>query len=142
MKNSEYNGLIKNTRKNQQKYFNPIPVVIGLVYKNDKVLVVKNDKKLKYWQLVAGFVNAGESAEQAIIREVFEETGLDVKIQNIIGTFPYKDKIIQLVIAFKLKYQSGKLKPQDDIVEARWVNINEKVTFKKDSLSEYIYSLK
>lgn len=131
--------LIENTRKNQEKYNNPIPVVMGLIHKNDKIVVVKNDINLKHWQLVAGFINAGESAENAILREALEETGLKVKISDIIGTFPLQKNLIQLVIAFNLEYLSGRLIAQDDIVEAKWVDVKEDIRLKKDSLSEYIY---
>ena len=139
MNNKSYKQLVKNTRKNQKRYVNPIPIVIGLVCRNNKVLVVKNDKNLKHWQLIAGFINAGESAEEAIIRETFEETRLKVKISDIIGTFPYQKDLIQLIIAFKLKHQSGEPVAQDDVVEAKWVNTKDKVHFKKNSVSGYIY---
>lgn len=131
--------LIQNTRANQQKYITPIPVVMGLVKKQNQVLVVKNNSKLKHWQLVTGFINTKESAEDAIIREVKEETNLKIKINSFIGTFPYlKDKII-LIIAFKLVYVSGILKPQDDIVEVKWVDANKTVKFKKGSVSKWVY---
>ena len=131
--------LIKNTRASQQKYITPIPVVMGLVKKNNQVLVVKSNSKLKHWQLITGFVNFDESAENAIIREVQEETNLKTKINSFVGTFSYlKDKII-LIIAFKLDYVSGKLKPQDDIVEAKWINQNKTVKFKNNSVSKFVY---
>jgi len=132
-------ALIQNTRVNQQKYINPIPVVMGLVKKDNKVLVVKNNKALKHWQLVTGFVNPGESAEQAIIREAKEETNLKTKINSFLGTFPYLKDKIQLIIVFKLDYVSGKLKSQDDIVEAKWIDVKQKIKFKNNSVSEYVY---
>ena len=131
--------LIQNTRANQQKYINPIPVVMGLVKKDNKVLVVKNNKALKHWQLITGFINPGESAEQAIIREAKEETNLKVRINSIIGTFPYLKDKIQLIIVFKLNYVSGKLKPQDDIVEAKWIDVKQRIRFKTNSISKYVY---
>jgi len=131
--------LIQNTRANQQKYINPIPVVMGLVKKDNKVLVVKNNKALKHWQLITGFINPGESAEQAIIREAKEETNLKVRINSIIGTFPYLKDKIQLIIVFKLNYVSGKLKPQDDIVEAKWIDVKQRIKFKTNSISKYVY---
>tara|TARA_B100000315_G_C14441285_1_gene524797 strand:- start:370 stop:792 length:423 start_codon:yes stop_codon:yes gene_type:complete len=134
-----FDELVKNTRANQQKYVNPISCVMGLIYKNNKLLVVKKDKSLKHWQLVTGFINAGESAEQAMIREAKEETNMKVKIRSIIGTFPYLKDKFQLIIALKLDYVSGKLSAQDDIAQTEWINIKDNVKFKKGSLSEYVY---
>lgn len=62
--------------------------VSGLVISDDgKWLVVKK----KYgglkgkWSLPAGFVNQGETADQAVIREVKEETGIDCIVKGLIG---------------------------------------------------------
>lgn len=62
--------------------------VSGLVISPDgKWLVVKK----KYgglkgkWSLPAGFVNAGETADEAVIREVKEETGVDCVVKGLIG---------------------------------------------------------
>ncbi len=139
MVNETFEQLILNTKKNHQNYLNPIPVVMGLIHKGNKLVVVKNNHNLKHWQLVSGFIDPDESAEEAMIREAMEETGLKVKIDQIIGTFPSQKHIIKLVIVFKLKYLSGKLTAQDDIVEAKWVDVNENTKFRKGSLSEYIY---
>jgi len=134
-----YDNLVKNTRDSQQKYINPIPTVMGLIYKDDKLLVVKKTKDLPHWHLVAGFIEPGESAEDGIIREVLEETNLKVKVREIIGTFPYTKDTIQLFIVYKVDYVSGELKPQDDVEDAKWSNRNIEEKFRKGSLSEYIY---
>ncbi|WP_201714261.1 NUDIX domain-containing protein [Rossellomorea arthrocnemi] len=62
--------------------------VAGLVIdENGKWLVVKKKYSgLKgMWSLPAGFVNAGETVDEAVIREVKEETGLDTTIKGIVG---------------------------------------------------------
>jgi|SRR3989344_5601552 len=139
MTKEKYKQLVESTRRNQKLYPSPIPAVIGLIHKGTKVLVVKNDKKLKHWQLVAGFINPGESAEQAMVREVKEETNLVVKPRKILGTFPYQKGSMQLIIAIDLIYISGLLTAQDDIIEAKWVEKKERVRLKKGSLSEFLF---
>lgn len=53
-------------------------VIVGVVH-GDKILVTKYDKKAKYYALVAGYCEIGETIEDTVHREVFEETGVKVK---------------------------------------------------------------
>ena len=56
------------------------PAVITLVTKGDKVLLQRNTHyKGVMWSLVAGFVDAGESLEDAVRREIREEASIEVK---------------------------------------------------------------
>ena len=61
-------------------------------YPEDKILLVKRGTVVfkGYWALLGGRVDAGGSVEQAIIREVKEETGLDVEIVARIGEYREK----------------------------------------------------
>ncbi|HEY4672966.1 MAG TPA: NUDIX domain-containing protein [Nitrososphaerales archaeon] len=57
----------------------PEPTVGALIIKKDKLLLVKSPKwKYQKWTVPGGHIEVGESAEQAIVREAKEETGLDV----------------------------------------------------------------
>lgn len=58
----------------------------------DKILLVKRDTiPFKgYWALPGGRMEPGESIEQTIIREVKEETGLEVKVERIVGEYVEK----------------------------------------------------
>ena len=57
----------------------PEPTVGALIFKKDKLLLVKSPKwKRQKWTVPGGHIEVGESAEQAIVREAKEETGLDV----------------------------------------------------------------
>lgn len=66
--------------------------VTAILIQNNALLMVKhqgpNDPE-PFWSLVGGKVEAGESAHQALIREVKEETGLDVE-REAIGTLLYQ----------------------------------------------------
>jgi NAD+ diphosphatase len=56
------------------------PAVIVAIICNDKILLAHNSNFLNNWfSLVAGYADIGESLEEAVIREVKEEVGLDVK---------------------------------------------------------------
>jgi len=68
---------------------NPKPVVSAILTVNNKILMLQRDKDplKRYWVLPGGFIEYEETSQQAIKREVKEETGLDIDIKKIIGTY-------------------------------------------------------
>lgn len=101
------------------------PCVIVLVKKDGKMLLArhKNRNNSKFVCL-SGFIEAGESAEEAVKREVMEETGLSVKNISYKGSqsWPFPD---QLMLAFEAEWESGEIKLQEDeIEEAVWFDQN------------------
>ena len=97
------------------------PAVIVLVTNGDKVLLQRNTHyQGVVWSLVAGFVDPGESLEDAIRREVREEASIDVKDIRYFGsqTWPFPSNIM---IGFRAEYASGELKPDgEEVVESGW----------------------
>ncbi|MGM0441704.1 MAG: NUDIX domain-containing protein [Elusimicrobiota bacterium] len=57
----------------------PFVTVDGLVIKDGRVLLIKRKNPPEGWALPGGFVEKGETLEEAVIREVKEETGLNFK---------------------------------------------------------------
>lgn len=97
------------------------PAMMVLVKRDDHILLARhtNYATARYTAL-AGFVEAGESIEDAIHRETLEEVGLHVKDLRYFGSqswpFPHS-----LMIAYTAEYASGKLRIQhDEIADARW----------------------
>jgi 8-oxo-dGTP diphosphatase len=80
-----------------------------------------------YWGFPKGHIEKGESSQQAAIREVKEETNLEVEVIEKIGDSKYVftasgEKIFKVVIMFLMKYQSGEIKyQQSELLEAKWV---------------------
>jgi ADP-ribose pyrophosphatase YjhB (NUDIX family) len=68
---------------------NPKPVVSVILEKNGKILLVKRAKEpLKgYWCLPGGYVCYSEKPEDALMREVKEETNLNIRIGKLIGVY-------------------------------------------------------
>ena len=105
------------------------PAVIVLVSRGDDILLARHVNRLAAtWACLAGFVETGETAEDAVRREVLEETGISVKDVRYVASqaWPVPD---QLMLAFRAEYEGGEIREQpDEIAEARW--------FRKDALPE------
>lgn len=100
--------------------------VIVLIYKGDKILLV-HSKTLKknVFGLVAGFVEIGENIEEAVMREVEEETGLKIKNLRYKKSQPWPYPSV-LMLGFFAEYSSGDIKLQEEEIEAgNWFRYNE-----------------
>jgi|SRR5574344_944092 NAD+ diphosphatase len=97
--------------------------IIVLVNKGDEVLLVHaNNFRGNYFGLVAGFVETGETLEQAVHREVLEETGIKVKNLRYHGSQPWPYPC-GLMVGFFAEYESGSIKLQrSEIGAGDWFN--------------------
>ncbi|HPU28808.1 MAG TPA: NAD(+) diphosphatase [Syntrophorhabdaceae bacterium] len=97
------------------------PAIIVLVEKEDKVLLARAVRfKENIYSVLAGFVEPGETLEEAVEREVEEEVGIKIKDIRYFGSqpWPFPDS---LMIAFIAKYKSGRIRiNRNEIVDAGW----------------------
>lgn len=111
-------------------YNNPDAAAGAIVRKNGKYLVLRraiNPAKGE-WELPGGFIKSGETAEETVVREVQEETGLTTKIIRCLGTTSgqYGDTGITVIaVAFLVDVVDGTLKLSHENSEHRWVGIDE-----------------
>lgn len=96
---------------------------------NGIVLIKRGHEPFKdTWAFPAGFVEKGELVEEAAVREVKEETGLNVKLNGVVGVWsdskrdPRGDVIS---ICFMAKALDGKVKGGDDAKEAKVFSVEE-----------------
>lgn len=106
-------------------------VVVGIVLKEGKVLIVRRKKGEGdlLWQFPGGTVEQGETFEQAVVRELKEETGVTVSIKKNLGerVHPYTKKYMAYIAC---QYIEGELIiSDDDLDKAEWVD--------KDKLTDY-----
>lgn len=115
---------------NTKIHINPKPCVSVLPIKNGKVLLSKRaiDPYKGEYDLIGGFMEVGETVEKAAKREVKEETGLDIELTELLGTYPdqYGDGGDYTInIQFVAKIVGGKTKAQEDVASLHWVPINK-----------------
>jgi NAD+ diphosphatase len=99
------------------------PAVIMLVYNGDEFLLARNRAFAEgFFSVLAGFVEPGESLEEAVAREVREEVGVEIEQIRYFGSQPWPFPH-SLMIGFTARYTSGDIRPQEsEIVEAAWFN--------------------
>ena len=101
------------------------PCIIMRIEKEGKILLARHTyRNQNIFACIAGFVEAGETLEQAVAREVFEETGLTVRNVQYFGSqsWPFPS---QLMLGFTAEYESGEIKLQEEeLAEAGWFDPN------------------
>ncbi|MFA6723690.1 MAG: NAD(+) diphosphatase [Lentisphaeria bacterium] len=111
----------------QELYYPRInPAVIVSVAKDDRILLAHNRNfPGNTFSLVAGYVEVGESLEQAVAREVLEEVGLHIKNIRYWGSQPWPFPS-SLMLGFQADYESGQLNPDgEEIDQAGWYTLDE-----------------
>lgn len=114
----------------------PFAGVGALVFSDsgDEILLVErgNPPLVGYWSLPGGIVEAGERLEDAMAREVLEETGLRVEVGDIATVFerimPAEDGRCEyhyILVDFYCTVLGGTLAAGDDSKQARWRDLNE-----------------
>ncbi len=115
----------------------------GVVYKKEgkdlKILLIST-KEGKIWALPKGLVEKNETPQQAALREIKEETGIDGKIINELGEVSYwfhleGEKYFKTVKYYLVEYMNGKITPQWEIDDAEWFRPEEalsKLTYESD----------
>ena len=97
------------------------PAVITAVSKGDKLLLAHNVRFADgRYSIIAGFVESGESAEDAIRREIMEEVGIKVKNIRYFGSqcWPFPNSFM---LGFTAEYESGEIRPDGvEIDKADW----------------------
>lgn len=105
-------------------YRNPVPTVDIIIFvPPERIVLVERKNYPEGWALPGGFVDYGERAEHAAIREAREETGLDVELTGLLGVYSHPDRdprshtLSVVYMAYTL--DQGALKAGDDALKAR-----------------------
>jgi 8-oxo-dGTP diphosphatase len=110
--------------------------VKGIIHREDgKILVLKrspkDDHKPSVWETVGGGMDREETPQEALIREVNEETGLIIKVGKPFNIFSFKKDTgeFKIGITFVCEYVSGEVILSDEHTEYRWIDPSEFIAF-------------
>jgi 8-oxo-dGTP pyrophosphatase MutT (NUDIX family) len=92
-------------------------------------------KKPGIWALPKGLIGAGEKPEEAALREVAEETGVEARLVTKLGDIRYVytwagERVFKVVSFYLLRYRRGRLgqiapEQEIEVAEARWLPLDE-----------------
>jgi len=104
---------------------------VGAVIRDDKgrLLVVKrgHEPGAGLWSLPGGRIESGETDAEALVREIREETGLEIEPGPLLGAVrrPVADGNVIDIRDYVATITGGTLIPGDDVADARWVSAAE-----------------
>lgn len=136
----EKDMMLKCPECGQVHYPRIAPAIIVAIRNGDKLLMAKHSyhDNIRY-ALIAGFVEPGESIEEAVHREVAEEIGIKIKNLKYMRSqsWPFPNS---LMLGFTAEYESGDIKVDgDEILKAKWFKKDEIIRYDSDiSISDWL----
>lgn len=123
----EPDQLARRCRSCGHLYFPRInPAVITMVERGDGILLARNKGfRRDYYSVLAGFVEPAETLEGAVVREVREEVGIDIRDIRYFGSqsWPFPS---QLMVAFTAQYAAGEIHVQEvELSDAAWFTVDQ-----------------
>lgn len=114
-------------------FYDPKVAAVCVIARDEKVLMIRRGTDSGYglWSLPGGFVDRGEVVEAAAAREAWEETGLEVAVDGLLGLFSLSGDPV-IVAAFAARETGGTLAPGPEALETGF--------FSPDDLPELAFS--
>ncbi len=113
----------------------PIVGVGALVLNGGRLLLVKRGAEpgRGKWSIPGGILELGERVRDAVVREVKEECGLGIEIAadrplDVVDSITMGERGLRyhfVLLQFLARLKSGVLKPADDVLDAKWVPLEE-----------------
>ena len=99
---------------------NPLPTVDIIIEFEDGIVLIERKNPPHGWAIPGGFIDYGEQAEKAAIREAWEETSLDVELLDLLGCYsdPERDPRHHTISNVYIAQGKGILRAADDAMKA------------------------
>jgi ADP-ribose pyrophosphatase YjhB (NUDIX family) len=117
----------------------PIVGVGGIIFQGDQVLLIKRGKEpgLGQWSIPGGVVRTGETLKEAVVREVFEETHLEVEVLALAKVLEriFRDPdgrvaYHYILVDFLCRLVKGALQSDSDAQEACFIPLRDLASYK------------
>ncbi|MBN1153100.1 MAG: NUDIX hydrolase [Dehalococcoidia bacterium] len=125
------------------RYENPLPVVIAIAVENGRFLLIKRGipPKKGYWGCPSGFVESGESPEEACLRELKEEAGVTGEVARLVRVAHWQDQELygdMLVVSYLVRITGGTPAAGDEVEEVRYYAPEELPAYLSTSLRDVL----
>lgn len=105
-------------------YRNPAPAAGAVIFYAGRILLVKraHEPYVGKWTIPAGFMEWGESPEITTVREILEETNLEIELDGLFHVYAGDDdpRTKAILVLYFARCTGGKLQAGDDASEAEW----------------------
>ena len=127
-------------------YENPLPVAVAVAVKGKKFLLIKRGlaPRKGTWGSPSGFIEVGETPEEACLRELKEETGVSGRVIRLVDVRRIEDKEVygdMLVLRYLVEAGDEKMIPGDEVEDIRFFDIAELPDFYVRHFSDIIESI-
>ena len=107
-------------------FMDPKIAAVVLVPTDGKLVLVRRDSEpaMGRWSFPSGYVDRGESVEDAAIREVKEETGLDIHLDFFVGLYSQRDSTVVLAV-YSACVVGGTLRPGSEVRDVALFSLDD-----------------
>jgi len=103
-----FTALLHYIRINMENQKLILPAVAAVIFNDEGEILLQKRSDVDLWCIISGHVEFGETVEEAILREIFEETNAHAEIVRLIGiysspdsqTYFYKNKTVQYITTY------------------------------------------
>lgn len=125
------------------RYENPLPVVIAIAVDDGRFLLIKRGipPKRGYWGCPSGFVESGESPEEACLRELREEAGVTGEVTRLVRVSHWRDDELygdMLVVSYLVRVTGGTPSAGEEVDDVRYHAPHELPDYLKASLKDVL----
>lgn len=113
-------------------------IIVAVMNAAGEVLLQRETRRPDREVLVAGYIKPGEPAEDAVRREIAEETGLTAESLRYMGSWPHMDGNM-LMLGFAARAEGEAAPASDEVVSSRWASLDDAVaSLREGSIAQQV----